>query len=92
VTRHPPAPALGPASQWDRPLPFPTKAERSPDEDATRPHCKGRPRRLLRPRAGPTVRREKSPEGWSIHFIGSEAEGKMADSVMDAIRGTYGPE
>lgn len=37
----------------------------------------GRPLRLLRPRPGLTVRREKTPEGWSIHFTGPEAHGAL---------------
>lgn len=49
----------------------------------------GRPLRLLRPRSGLTVRREKTPEGWSIHFTGAEAHSFLATSVMDEIERLY---
>ncbi len=58
---------------------------RNPDP-VTRP---GRPLRVLRPRSGLTVRREKTPEGWSIHFTGPEAHSFLATSVMDEIERLY---
>ncbi len=54
--------------------------------------AEGRPRRLLRPRYGLTIRRERTRDGWSLHFTGREASGAMMDSVLDAIERMYAPE
>jgi len=86
VTRHPPAPALGPASQWDRLLPFPTKTERSLDEDTTSPLREGRPRRMLYFWQGLLIRREMSGDGWILRFTGPEAlKGGLMDDVLDEV-------
>jgi len=50
----------------------------------------GYPRRLLHPRPGLTVRRERTPTGWTLHFTGREAHGMMIDTVMDEIERMYG--
>ena len=50
----------------------------------------GRPRRLLSPRDGLTVRRERTPNGWTLHFTGREAQGMMMDTVLDEIERMYG--
>jgi ParB family transcriptional regulator, chromosome partitioning protein len=51
----------------------------------------GRPKRLLRPRPGLTVRRERTARGWSLHFTGPDAHGMMIEGVMDDIERMYGP-
>ena len=51
----------------------------------------GYPRRVLRPRAGLVVRRERTEAGWSLHFTGPEAEGMLIESVMDAVERMVGP-
>lgn len=77
-----------PERQWRLIEPIVAEAEewlRNPDP-ITRP---GRPLRVLRPRSGLTIRREKTPEGWSIHFTGPEAHGFLATSVMEEIERQY---
>jgi ParB family chromosome partitioning protein len=61
--------------------------ERRP-EPSSRP---GRPRRILRPRGGLTIRRERTREGWSLHFTGRQATGMMMDTVLDEIERMYAP-
>ncbi len=60
-------------------------------KDPEIPSLPGRPRRVLYPRANLTVRRERTQNGWSLHFTGDEAHGMVMDSVMDAIERMYGP-
>lgn len=48
-------------------------------------------KRLLRPRAGLTIRREWLPNGWRLVFTGPEAKGMMIESVMAEIERMYGP-
>jgi ParB family chromosome partitioning protein len=77
-----------PERQWRLMEPIVAEAEdwlRNPDP-VVRP---GRPLRILRPRSGLTVRREKTPEGWSIHFTGPEAHGFLVTSVMEEIERQY---
>ena len=51
----------------------------------------GRPRRVIKPRAGLTVRREMSRDGWILRFTGREATGMMIDTVLDEIERMYSP-
>lgn len=77
-------------AQWELLQPVLAEAEatlRDPDP-ITRP---GRPRRLLRPREGLTIRRERTPEGYLLRFTGPEASGMMIDSVLDDIERMYAP-
>lgn len=77
-------------AQWALLLPVLEEAEtalRDPDP-ITRP---GHPRRLLRPRDGLTIRRERTPEGYLLRFTGPEASGMMIDSVLDDIERMYAP-
>lgn len=46
----------------------------------------GRPRRLLQLRQGLTIRRERSAQGWVLHFTGPEArKGGLIDDVLDEV-------
>jgi hypothetical protein len=45
----------------------------------------GRPRRILRPRYNLTIRRERAPDGWRLHFTGREATGAMMALVLDEM-------
>ena len=77
-----------PERQWSPIEPIVSEAEewlRNPDPDS----IPGRPPRVLRPRGSLTVRREKTPDGWSIHFTGPEAHGFLVTSVMDEIERQY---
>ena len=81
-----------PGAQWSLLLPILDEAESALRDPVPyfdpRP---GRPRRVLKPRSGLTVRRERTHDGWTLHFTGPEAEGMMMESVMDAIERLYGP-
>ena len=59
-------------------------------EASLRDPTPGRPRRLLTPRAGRTIRRERSLQGWTLHFSGPEATGMMMESVLDKVERMYG--
>jgi ParB family chromosome partitioning protein len=79
-----------PDHQWD--LIRPILAE--PGDDARKPAKRpapDRPRAILRPRPALTVRRERTREGWTLHFSGREATGAMMDKVMDDIERMYAP-
>jgi ParB family transcriptional regulator, chromosome partitioning protein len=56
-----------------------------------RPRSDGRPRRILRPRYGVTIRRERTKDGWCLHFTGREASGMFMDMVLDEIERMYSP-
>jgi ParB family chromosome partitioning protein len=76
--------------QWDLVQPILEEAE----AHAKVPECSatpGRPRRILRPRYALTVRRERTRDGWSLHFTGREATGAMMDLVLDEIERLYSP-
>ncbi len=77
-----------PTHQWDLLQPILSEADdhtRKPE--STTP---GRPRRILRPRYALTVRRERTRDGWSLHFTGREATGPLMDLVLDEIERMYG--
>jgi ParB family chromosome partitioning protein len=79
-----------PDHQWSLVEPILAEAEahaRRP-ETSDRP---GRPRRILRPRYALTVRRERTRDGWSLHFTGREATGALIDLVLDDIERAYSP-
>ena len=80
--------AAMPEAQWALLSPILDEAEASL-KDPTR-YRPGRPRRLLRPRSGLTVRREMTPDGWILRFTGPEATGMMMETVMDEIERMYG--
>lgn len=60
---------------------------RAPEPPDPRP---GRPRRFVRPRAGLWIRREKTREGWSLHFTGKEANGPLMEDIMDEVERLVG--
>jgi ParB family transcriptional regulator, chromosome partitioning protein len=68
-----------------------TEAELEARTPVAAPPSPGRPKRLLRPRPGLTVRRERTDRGWSLHFTGADAHGMMIEGVMDDIERMYGP-
>jgi ParB family transcriptional regulator, chromosome partitioning protein len=79
-----------PASQWQALLPILAEAERAPRDDVA-PARPGRPRRVLSPRPGLTIRREMTRDGWLLRFTGREATGPLLDAVMDEIERMFGP-
>ena len=87
-----PNPPTDPASQWQTLLPILVEAETSePAEPAPVNGRGGRPRRMLKPRAGLTIRREMSRDGWILRFTGREATGMLIDTVLDEIERMFSP-
>lgn len=88
------AQAKDPESQWAILLPVILEAERhhEPVDEARLPGRRGgRPRRVLRPRAGLTIRREIARDGWVLRFTGREASSGLLDEVLDEIERLYSP-
>jgi ParB family chromosome partitioning protein len=79
-----------PGHQWDLVQPILDEADANTKnpETSSRP---GRPRRILRPRYGVTIRRERTKDGWCLHFTGREATGPLIDLVLDDIERMYAP-
>ena len=72
------------AEQWDALLPALREAEeyfREP-EPVTTPD---RPRRFCQLRPDLRMRRERTPQGWSLCFSGPEASGMLIESLMDEV-------
>ena len=82
LTEHP---NTSPTAQWQILLLILLEAETS-----LRDPTPGHPRRLLTPRAGLTIRRERTPRGWTLHFSGPEATGMMMETVLDEVERMYG--
>lgn len=79
--------------QWDLMQNILSEAEaslRTPDRPEFQ-KTETRPKRLLRPRRGLTIRREMLPNGWRLTFTGEEAHGMMINQVMADIERWYGP-
>jgi ParB family transcriptional regulator, chromosome partitioning protein len=77
-----------PATQWE--ILKPILAEAEDCARANKPHVPGRrPRRVARIRGSLTVRRERTRDGWCLHFTGREATGGMLDDVLENIELMY---
>ncbi len=83
-----------PEHQW-RALLLPILAEcEDPSIPDPRPSAGGgdRPRRLLNlPRQGLRIRRERTREGWCLHFTGRDATGMLVDDVLSEIERMFSP-
>ena len=77
-----------PESDWTLLQPILDEAEQSL-KDPT-PYRPGRPRRVVRLRAGLTVRRELASEGWVLRFTGPEATGMLMETVLDEVERMVG--
>ncbi len=75
--------AKSPEGQWALLQPILAEAEQSLKDET--PYRPGRPRRIIRPREGLTIRRELAPEGWLLRFTGPEATGMLMESIMDEV-------
>ncbi len=82
------------ATQWRILVPILAESETSdpiepeplmPDAPARRP------RRLLYPRRGVHIRRERTRDGWCLHITGPEATGMFMDGVLDEVERWCGP-
>ncbi len=65
------------------------------DHDARNPRSgyrPGRPRRMIQPRVSLYIRREKTPEGWSLRFTGPDATGPLMEDIMDYVEQQFGQQ
>lgn len=77
-------------TQWNRLLPTLQEAETLVIENrSTNPN---RPRRLSRPRAGISVRRERTHEGYLLYITGAQATSRLMTQVLDDIELQLGDE
>ncbi len=77
-------------TQWKLLLPILTEAENPPvNAPKLRP---GRPRRVYRPRNSLTIRREKTRDGYTLHFTGDLATSGMIDDIFDDIEQRFALE
>lgn len=79
-----------PDAQWKLILPILLEAEdstRTPDTALYRPN---RPRRMAHVRKKLHIRRERTPDGWSLRFTGPEATGPLMEDIMDAVERDFG--
>ncbi|WP_209424422.1 ParB N-terminal domain-containing protein [Pararhodobacter sp. SW119] len=78
-----------PDGQWKILLPILEEVEgetRAPQYD----YRPGRPRRIVHPRVGLHIRREKSVEGWNLRFTGPDATGPLMEDIMDYVEQQFG--
>ncbi|QIE54139.1 ParB N-terminal domain-containing protein [Pikeienuella piscinae] len=76
--------------QWRLIEPLIAESERPRRATAT-PMAEGRPRRVLRARRTLTVRRERTRDGYSLHFTGKLAEEGLIEDVLDDIERKFAP-
>jgi ParB family chromosome partitioning protein len=79
-----------PDHQWSLIEPILREAEEEA-RNPPAPRSPGRPRRLLSPRNGLMIRRERIRDGWCLHFTGPEATGMLIDAVFDRIEQMFAP-
>lgn len=75
----------GLAAQWQALLPVLDEAEAAL-KDPT-PYAPGHPRRLIHLPRGLTLRRERTPRGWTLHFTGPEASSALIETVIGEVEG-----
>ena len=77
-------------SQW--PLLLPLIEESEARKEANTPVFReGRPRRVLRARPTLTIRRERTPDGYTLHFTGKLAREGWVEDLLDDIERRYAP-
>lgn len=82
-----------PDAQWRLLVPILAECE-DPDIPDPRPGAgpRDRPRRLYNlPRHRVRIRRERTADGWCLHFTGPDAWGELMDKVFDHIELTFAP-
>lgn len=87
------------ASEWSLILPVLTEAE-AQAADAEPPATLGddylrgkpsRPRRISKPRRSLTIRRQRTRDGYTLHFTGPDATEGLIDDVFDEIDRLFAP-
>lgn len=68
--------------QWRLLAPYLEEAEALPEDAKPIAH---RPRRLMKPRQGLVLRREKTRAGWALHLSGADATDMLTDRVFDEV-------
>lgn len=79
-----------PDAQWRTLLPVLLEAEESARTPDTALYHAGRPRRMAHVRKKLHIRRERTPDGWSLRFTGPEATGPLMEDIMDAVERDFG--
>ncbi|WP_340110193.1 ParB/RepB/Spo0J family partition protein [Pikeienuella sp. HZG-20] len=77
-------------AQWRLIEPILAEAELPARPGAPAP-APGRPRRVLRPKHGLTIRRERTPDGYILHFTGKLARDGLMEDVLDDIARRFAP-
>ena len=80
-----------PQGQWRILEPIIEEAEEAPRR-RPRAYRPGRPRRMIQPRAGLWIRREKTREGWNLRFTGPDASGPLMEEIMDYVEQMFGTQ
>ncbi len=83
------ADARTPAAQWQALRAVLEEAETLLAEH--RPTTPNRPKRLSHPRAGVTIRRERTRTGFLLHITGRHATDVVVSEVLDQIEQMFGP-
>lgn len=78
-----------PEGQWRILQAIVEEAEDAPRR-RSRAYRPGRPRRMIHPRVGLWIRREKTREGWNLRFTGPDARGPLMEEIMDYVEGLFG--
>lgn len=76
--------------QWQLLLPILTECEKTEPDTVSVPR-EGRPRRILKLKRGLNIRRERTSQGWCLHFTGREATSSLLDVVFDNIEHMFSP-
>lgn len=82
-----------PDSQWRLLLPILAECEDTAIPDPRPDHGpRDRPRRTFRaPTRALNVRRERTSDGWCLHFTGKDAQGGLIDDILDRIEALFKP-
>ncbi|QXT39853.1 ParB/RepB/Spo0J family partition protein [Gymnodinialimonas ceratoperidinii] len=79
-----------PDAQWKTILPILLEAEETARTPRKSLYREGRPRRMAQVRSKLHIRRERTPDGWSLRFTGPEATGPLMEDIMDAVEDQFG--
>lgn len=80
-----------PMMQWAALEPVLRDIDEIPDAPPSGPARPGRPRRMSQPRPGLVIRRERTRNGYALHFTGRDADSMLIDTVFDEIDRMFSP-